>query len=176
MDVHVRFFPTNLSELSNQVLRLLFEQVFKVYINLNDRSLGDPSSHPDTVLLLELGCLQMRRVLGDCPPEAVYSKANMRYLEKQVGLGQFFPQILLSRYAPAKLSFRRLIRNNLRQFASLSADACTLKFLELLNKNYVFTDETFGNLTLGSSNNNDSTDQSIQRIITLRIGPNLGYV
>lgn len=47
-------------------------------------------------LLLDLGCLEMRRSFQNMSPSILDKKINYEYLEKDVGLKRFFPEIVLS--------------------------------------------------------------------------------
>lgn len=44
---------------------------------------------------IELGSLEIRKLFKDLNPTALDKKVNVDYLEKELGLGRFFPQSLL---------------------------------------------------------------------------------
>ena len=47
-------------------------------------------------VILDLGCLEMRRSFQNMKPNILDKKINFEYLEKDVGLKRFFPDKLLN--------------------------------------------------------------------------------
>lgn len=47
---------------------------------------------------IELGSLEIRKLFKDLNSTALDKKVNMDYLEKELGLRQFFPQLLINSY------------------------------------------------------------------------------
>ena len=47
---------------------------------------------------IELGSLEIRKLFKDLNPTALDKKVNVDYLEKELGLGRFFPQSVLDTF------------------------------------------------------------------------------
>ncbi len=62
--------------------------------------------NPDLVSsLLDLGCLEMRRSFQNMNPNVLDKKINYEYLEKDLGLKRFFPEVVMNQ----KVNFEKNI-------------------------------------------------------------------
>ena len=69
-----------------------YEQIKNDFIQFIAPNITDTDLAPS---LLDLGCLEIRRSFQNMNPNVLDKKINYDYLEKDVGLKRFFPDIVL---------------------------------------------------------------------------------
>lgn len=129
-DLRIRYLPTDWSDVyekDNLTFASYYNQVFSDYLNKNFESL-------DYELAIQLGCLEIRRLFKDMLQNALDKKANLEYLEKDVGLNKFLPKIVIDSVKPKTL--RKMIQQYFKKFSTFSERDCMFKFLELLKSVY----------------------------------------
>lgn len=96
LQLRIRYLSTDLNEIKFKdpvTFNYYYEQV------KNDFIFNIASKIKSTELvsnLLDLGCLEMRRAFQNMNPNVLDKKINYEYLEKDVGLKRFFPDIVLN--------------------------------------------------------------------------------
>ncbi len=114
-----------------------YEQIkndFMLYLapKLNDSSLVST--------LLDLGCLEMRRSFQNMHPNVLDKNINYEYLERDVGLKRFFPEIVL---AQKPKNLKKMIVKGMKPFENLNESDCMLRYLEKLSCLWKYNEETY---------------------------------
>lgn len=62
----------------------------------------------DNEVALELGCLEIRRFFKDMQPSALEKKANIEFLENEIGLRRFLPDTIIAQMKVCNATFSTL--------------------------------------------------------------------
>ncbi|XP_076059773.1 protein tyrosine kinase 2 Fak isoform X9 [Oratosquilla oratoria] len=135
-----------------------YEQVKNDY--LGDDSKAVEGLDQDNVI--QLACIEIKRMFRDMNSSALEKKSNLEYLEKDIGLSKFLPASFLNTLKPKTL--RKSLQQHFKKYGQLSEFECYFKFLELLGKAKRYDQEEFS-CALGSG-------WSIP--VTLVVGPTVG--
>ncbi|KAI0984208.1 hypothetical protein GJ496_006160 [Pomphorhynchus laevis] len=99
---------------------------------------------------IQLGCLDIRKLFRDLNSTALEKKINVDYLEKIVGLKNFFPESLLTNNKTKTM--RRQIKYYLKEYEGLDENTCLLKYYFILKSVWDFDHEHY-ECSLGFANN-----------------------
>ncbi|CAF0736648.1 unnamed protein product [Brachionus calyciflorus] len=140
LQLRIRYLPSDLNEIQFKdpvTLSYYYEQIkndFNLYVanGINDQEL--------VPILLDLGCLEMRRSFQNMNPNVLDKKINFEYLEKDVGLKRFFPDIVLQQKAK---NLKKMIIKGLKTYENWNEADCMIKFLEKLTSIWKYAEESY---------------------------------
>ncbi|CAF0748586.1 unnamed protein product [Didymodactylos carnosus] len=104
-ELRLRYFPQSIETITHDktTFGYFYEQLRIDYLRTKS-GLGTTSD------IIELGCLEIRKLFKDLNPTALDKKINVDYLEKEIGLRKFFPETILNSYKSAKMtSFENIL-------------------------------------------------------------------
>lgn len=132
--------PTDLNEIKFKdpvTFNYYYEQIKNDFIQNIATEITDIDLVP---VLLDLGCLEMRRAFQNMNPNVLDKKINYEYLEKDVGLKRFFPELILQQKAK---NLKKMIIKGLKVYENLNETECMLKYLEKLINLWKYQEETY---------------------------------
>jgi focal adhesion kinase 1 len=95
LQLRIRYLSSDLNEVKFKdpiTFNYYYEQIKNDFIQFIAPNITDTDLAPS---LLDLGCLEIRRSFQNMNPNVLDKKINYDYLEKDVGLKRFFPDIVL---------------------------------------------------------------------------------
>ena len=113
---------------------MIFFQVRTEYLSKNFESL-------DLELAVQLCCLEIRRYYKDMPGVALDKRSNFDYIEKDVGLHNFIPRLVIEGNKPKAL--RKLIQTGFKRCANFGERECMVRFFDVLKQVYRYDQERF---------------------------------
>jgi focal adhesion kinase 1 len=140
LQLKVRYISGDLNEVKFKdpiTFGYFYEQVNNDFVHYLAPSLTDPGLVP---VLLDLGCLEMRRTFQHMIPNVLDKKANYEYLEKEVGLARFFPELVLQHKAK---NLKKMIIKGLKTYENLNESDCMFKFLEKVLQLWKYNEESY---------------------------------
>lgn len=147
LQLRIRYLSTDLNEIKFKdpvSFSYYYEQIKNDFTFIVASKIKNADLIPN---LLDLGCLEMRRSFQNMNPSILDKKINYEYLEKDVGLKRFFPDIVLQQKSK---NIKKMIIKGLKVHESLNEIECMLKYLEKLHTLWKFNEENF-NCHLGST-------------------------
>ncbi|BFZ17133.1 hypothetical protein BsWGS_20172 [Bradybaena similaris] len=136
-ELRVRYLPKSFHELLQKdkvTFCYFYDQVRSDYLR-------DVADHIDSMVAIQLGCIEMRRFFKDMPQAALEKKSNFDYLEKEIGWKRFLPKSVID-HTKTKI-LRKLIQQQFRLYAQLTESECVFKFFETLFTVHAFYHEKF---------------------------------
>jgi hypothetical protein len=139
LQLKVRYISSDLTEVKFKdpcTFSYFYEQVSADFAHYVAPTVTEPHLMP---LLLELGCLEMRRTFQHMMPDE--SKVDYEYLEKAVGLHRFFSDFVLQQHKPKQL--KKLVVKGLKSHQGLSEAECMLRFLDRVLPIWRYNEESY---------------------------------
>jgi focal adhesion kinase 1 len=142
--LRVRFLPSDLNEIRFKdpiTFNYFYEQTKNDFFYHKAPTL----TNPDYVqILIELGCLEMRRTFQTMNQTMIDKKSNF---EKDIGgLKRFFPDLIIQQKLK---NIKKMISKNIKLIENYTESECMIKYLEQVSPLWPYNDEIF-NCVLGS--------------------------
>jgi focal adhesion kinase 1 len=140
LQLRTRFLSSDLNEIKFKdpiTFNYYYEQIKNDFIQFIAPTITDPELIPN---LLDLGCLEIRRSFQNMNPNVLDKKINYDYLEKDVGLKRFFPEIFLQQKSK---NIKKMIIKGMKIYDSLNEIDCMLKYLDKLLSVWKYNEETY---------------------------------
>ncbi|XP_071222874.1 protein-tyrosine kinase 2-beta isoform X1 [Salvelinus alpinus] len=136
-DLRIRYIPADFIEKFKEdrtTLLYFYQQVRSDYMQHYASKVSDG-------MALQLGCLEIRRFYKDMNPNGLEKKSNYELLEKDVGLGLFFPKEMTDTMKSKAL--RKMIQQTFQRYSCLKEEECVVKFFTTLADCYDYIQESF---------------------------------
>ncbi|XP_064860438.1 protein-tyrosine kinase 2-beta-like [Oncorhynchus nerka] len=136
-DLRIRYVPADFIEKFKEdrtTLLYFYQQVRSDYMQHYASKVSDG-------MALQLGCLEIRRFYKDMNPNGLEKKSNYELLEKDVGLGLFFPKEMTDNMKSKAL--RKMIQQTFQRYSCLKEEECVVKFFTTLADCCDYIQESF---------------------------------